>query len=680
MYLLFLVSFLLFLWQIHRNASYISESLSDYLIKLFFGLVSCVIPTGFLLSEFNLINQAIAWGVGINIFALLFNIFFRQIADNQLFNLSSSVKALPNRFLGFWQSQSFISKISFGILFVGFIITTIINFVVVFVSTPNEWDSMTGHLVKCAYYLQNGNMNRLGGTTWTIDFYPNSLPTLQILGYHLFQSEKGFKLIHHLSYWIFVIASYGIAKKISKNTAAAFFVFLVTALLPTALVQATTTETDIVLTAYLSSLTYFMFSFKEKPNKLNISLIALMSGIWFGHKVTFLLIAPAAFVVALHTFLLKKEFYKHVIFFIGVFVVSIGIYVLPTGYIGNIKEIGKFSLSSLSAPKEVMMWHGTDPYSGKEILKYGTLNLGRYGSDFLNLDGIRSTKIGSKVNETMRFLPDKLLQKFNLERKEFTVVAPFYLKNPPITFHQERPYWGIISFGMVLPLILLLFIRFKSYWKTQQGKSLIVLSIAMILHFLSLSFTAPYDPIKGRYFMNMAVWAMPILVLFFYRTAFQDSRKENHISNLISHTLQAFLAITISLSAICVVLNKRIHPIFGEKNIFNLSRMEQMTLTRPDVYSAFQKFDEIVPKNAVVALGTTNEDFEYPLWGEGFTRTLIPIHPFKAALKPIPKEAQYLFYTQGVFPYQTGDVQLNQGDLTNDTPVKENIFYLRKLK
>jgi hypothetical protein len=673
MYLLFLVSFLLFLWQVNRNASYISESLSDYCIKLFFGLVSCVIPTGFLLSEFNLISQAIAWGVGINIIAFVFTIFFQKTIDNQHFKPFDSVKELPSKFASFWNILPSISKIVFGILLAGLTVVTLTNLIVVFTTVPNEWDSMTGHLVKCAYYIQNGNMNRLGGTTWTIDFYPNSLPTLQIFGYHLFQSEKGFKLIHHLSYWAFALASFGIAKKISKNFTASFFVFLVTALLPTALVQATTTETDIVLTAYLSILTYFMFSFKEKPNKLNISLIAIATGVWFGHKVTFLLIAPAAFVVALHTFLLRKEFYKHIVFFVAVFVSSVCIYALPTGYIGNIKEVGKFGLSSLSAPKEVMMWHGTDPYSGKEILKYGTLNVARYASDFFNLDGIRSTETGNNINEAMRVLPDKLLQKLNLERKEFTVVAPFYLKNAPITFHQERPYWSIISFGMVFPLVLLLFVGFRKYSKTEQGKSLLMLSCAMILHFISLSYTAPYDPIKGRYFMNMAVWAMPLLILIGYQLSIIGKSKLFLFYCLV-------LTVTISLSAVFVVFNKRIHPIFGQKNIFNLSRMELMTLTRPDVLPAFQKFDELVPKDAIVALGTTNEDFEYPLWGEGFTRTLIPIHPFKAALKPIPTEAQYLFYTQGVLPHQADDIQLNQGDLTNDTPVKENIFYLRKLK
>ncbi len=630
-------------------------------------MVSCVIPTGFLLSEFNLINQALAWGISINILALLFNVFFRQIADNQDFNLNVSIKGLPRKFFHFWKSQAFLGKITFGILFIGVGITTIINLIIFFITVPNEWDSMTGHLVKCAYYLQNGNMNRLQGTTWTIDFYPNSLPTLQIFGYHIF-GEKGFKVIHYLSYWIFAISSYGIVFKISKNFTASFFVFLLTSLLPTALVQATTTETDIVLTAYLGCLTYFLFCFKNTSNKLIISLIALMSGIWIGHKVTFLLIAPAIFVVTIYTVLTKKEFYKHLMLFISVLIFSIGIYVLPTGYLGNVKEVGKFSLGSLSAPKEVMSWHGIERYSGKEITKYGTINTARYVSDFLNFDGLRSTDFGQKMNDKFRYFPDKAFSKMHLTQDKFWVVAPFGSK---YEFYRERPFWGIISFGMVFPLMFFVMIGFFKNPKNAQNRSFLVLIIAAILHFLSLSFTAPYDPIKARYFMNVAVWCLPILSLFF----------QEKISRMRDFYL-LFCCIIISISAILTTTNRRLYPLFGEKNIFTMNRMEQMTISRPEIYEVYQKFDEIVPKNAIVALGTQqeHEDFEYPLWGENFKRKLIPLHPFRSAVKPIPVEAEYLFYSKGVFEFKDGDILLGSKNAQNDTPVEESEFYLRKLK
>ncbi len=671
MYWIFLPLFLFFLWQIHRNAIYISESLSDYGLKLFLGLVSCIIPTGFLLSVFNQINQPVTWGLSVNLIAFLFYIIFRQIANNHHFRLKTGFQGLKNKFVTNWQNQAIVNKISMGILLTGVLTTVIINLVITFVTFPNEWDSMTGHLVKCAYYLQNGNMNRLQGTTWTIDFYPNSLPTLQMFFYHVL-GEKGFKFIHYLSYWVFALSSYGIALKISKNFTASLFVGLITLLLPTALIQATTTETDIVLSAYLGILAYTLFSFKQKPTPLNIILIALIAGIWIGHKVTFLLIAPAAVAVAIYTVLFKKEFYKNINLFLISFMISVGVYVLPTGYIGNIKEVGKFSLGSLSAPPLVMKWHGVEGYTGKEKIQNIAFNIGRYSSDFLNLDGIRSTEAGKKINDAFRYLPDKAFGSLPIESHKFTVVSYFSFSHP-IRFYVERPYWGIISFGMVLPVTLLLLYRFIRNYRqiSSTQKSMLVLVVAALLHFLSLCYSAPYDPIKARYFLNMAVWCMPLLVSFY---ALAEKKKIWQYWSLVC-------CLVVGISAVCSILFTRIHPIFDQKNIFNMSRMEQLTIARPDIYEAYRKFDEIVPENAVVALGTQqeHEDFEYPLWGAAFKRKLIPIHPFRSRVKPIPAEAEYLFYSKGVLPYQEGDIALGKGDEHNDTPVEESAFFLRKL-
>ncbi|RYU97433.1 hypothetical protein [Emticicia agri] len=671
MYWIFLLLFLLFIWQIHRNAAYISESLSDYGLKWFLGLVSCIIPTGFFLAKLNLINQPVYWGASANVIATLFHVLFRQIANNHHFNLQTGFQGLQQKLATNWLNQPVLNKVSFGILLLAVFITAIINLIISFVTFPNEWDSMTGHLVKCAYYLQNGNMDRLQGTTWTIDFYPNSLPTLQLFFYHVL-GEKGFKVIHYLSYWFFALSSYGIAYKISKNFIASLFVGLITLLLPTALVQATTTETDIVLSAYLGILAYTLFSFKQKPTPLNIILIALIAGVWIGHKVTFLLIAPAAFAVAIYTVLRKKEFYKNINLFVSSFLISIAIYVLPTGYIGNIKEVGKFSLGSLSAPPMVMKWHGVEEYTGKEKIKNIALNIGRYSSDFLNLDGLRSTDIGKKINDIFRYIPDKILGSLPIEGEKFTVVSYFSFDHP-IRFYIERPYWGIISFGMVLPVALILFYHAIRNYRTITTiqKSLLILVAASLLHFLSLSYSAPYDPIKARYFLNMAVWCMPLLAAFYVLS-------EKH---KIWQYWQLLCCLVVGVSAVCSILFTRVHPIFTERNIFNMSRMEQVTIARPDIYEAYKRFDELVPKNAIVALGTQqeHEDFEYPLWGEEFKRKLIPIHPFRSRVKPIPAEAEYLFYSKGVLPYQQGDIALGIGDEHNDTPVEESAFFLRKL-
>ncbi|MDZ7935999.1 MAG: hypothetical protein U5M51_13750 [Emticicia sp.] len=329
-------------------------------------------------------------------------------------------------------------------------------------------------------------------------------------------------------------------------------------------------------------------------------------------------------------------------------------------------------MGSLSAPPMVMQWHGVEHYSTKDKIRNLALNIGRYSSEFLNLDGIRGTDWGRELNIKFRYLPNKFFNNFNLEGDRFTVVSYFSFEHP-LELYKERPYWGIIAFGIIIPVVLVLLWKFlfKRSSIPPTEKSLMVLSVAAVLHFLSLSYSAPYDPIKGRYFLNMAVWCMPLLTMFFVE-----------IKSKIFSVYAIITTIIISLSAICTTLTVRLHPVFEPKNIFNTNRLEQLTIGRPDIYEAYKKFDELVPKDAIVALGTQqeHEDFEYPLWGKDFKRKLIPIHPFRSAVKPIPAEAQYLFYSKGVIPFQEGDIRLGGGNKIDDSVVEESEFYLRILK
>ncbi|MFN3848670.1 MAG: hypothetical protein ACK4NY_04545 [Spirosomataceae bacterium] len=667
LYFFYILCFLFFCYNIHQTIKFIATSLSDYLLKYFIVFVGSVIPTGFFLSEMNWINQPFWWIFVVYVISTIPRVIFYFTKKQGDFNLSASAKNKVEFAKKWFSSLGTFQRIAFAILFITLGFTALINVAFLLFTVPNEWDSMTGHLAKCAYYLQNGNMNRMQGTTWTIDFYPNSLPSLQIFFYHL-AGEKGFRIIHFASYWVSILAMYGIAQKLYKDFTIAVLVALLMALLPTAIVQAANTETDLVMTAYLGCLAYFILTINEQSQK------ALPTGegwVWLiltgcialGHKVTFILISPAVFILIVSTIL--KTILDNKLLIISTLIIGIAIYVLPTGYIGNIKEEGR--LGGISGPKEVMMWHGNDQFTGKQITKFGTLNVIRYGYDFFNLDGIRNLPNGEKLNDAMRYLPNKIGKKINIERPEYTVVAPFQLK-PVFPFHRERPFWGIISFLMVLPAIGLLFTTPDRVQNPVRG-TLIGLLLASIVHFLTLCYTAPYDPIKARYFMNMGVWALPLAGLLFV-----DNKRTKYL---------LFCSIFIALAAIGTILYRVNLPILSaEKSIFSMNRMEQLTISRPEIYEAYKKFDELVPQSAIVALGTQqeHEDFEYPLWGEQLTRKLIPIHPFRKAVKPIPTEAEYLFYSKGVIQFKEGDILLNNPTGDADTPVEESAFYLRKLK
>ncbi|UBM57662.1 glycosyltransferase family 39 protein [Marinilongibacter aquaticus] len=648
---------------------FLTKRPSDYFNYWFLLLVAHVIPTGYLLSALNKIDKPLFWGLFLLLFGGLSFFFIQRNAEAQYKSGSMLFKALKQNFLAFWNGLSKLERWLFGSLLTFLAACSGINILVMCITYPNEWDSMTGHLVKCAYYLQNGNMGRVHGTTWSIDYYPNSLPTLQILGFHLI-GEKGFKLIHYVSYWVFVSTTYSISKILFSNTKGAVFAAIVAALLPSALIQAVTTETDIVQSAYLGLVVWALLMVYKTLNWKNISLLVLAVSVWMSHKITFLLIGPAVAVLLVFLLFKRTELWSKVLPTLGLFLIGVAVFVLPNGYLGNLKEADHFSLGALSAPPEMMKWHGIESYSTHDKLKNFALNGLRYSSDFLQLDGIRNTEWGQKVNEAFRFLPNKLFSRFNLERKEFWVVYPFEtMGNSRLHFYKERPYWGIVSFVLVLPIVL--WLVFDFFRKRESREALLlpcVFVVAAAMHFMSLCYSAPYDPIKGRYFMNMAVWCVPLLAYFFV--------KKRGLKFLLA------CGFVIGITAVLTLSHRGLYPLVGENSVFKLNRIEQLNVTRPEGTEAYANFDKLVPEDAVVALGTQqeHEDYVYPLWGRHFKRTLIPIHPFRSPVKPVPKEADFLIYSEGVLPYQEGDIQLNKGNQINDTPVPESRFYLRKLK
>lgn len=668
--MLFYLFAVLFFFVNHQNSRRISQSLSDYVVNYFLLLVLSIIPTGYVLSELSAINKPLFWGVGVLLVSGVTFFLLRFFLPKNEFALKKNYSA--NGVKTFVSSLSFSEKVTFVILLIGFLICSLLNSYAFIYAYPNEWDSMTGHLAKCAYYLQNGSMDRIQGTTWSIDFYPNALPTLQLFFYHLF-GEMGFKFIHFLSYWIVLAGTYKISLQICQNKKIAIFVLLVTSLLPTALVQATTTETDIVFSAYLCVLIVYLLKFLRKPSTFYLSFIGLIAAVWISHKVTFLLAAPSVAVLVLYIIWKQSVFFnvRNTGIALLVFALGFSVYVLPAGYVGNVKEVGELKIGSLSAPKLVMNWHGIEHLSTKEKLTNFKLNLLRYTSDFIQLDGIRNAPAGEKINQTFRVPFDAFFSQFNIDRDAFWAVNPFRFQHADgdARFYRERPYWGWIGIGLVFPALIMFGASFfrKKKFKEIDSNLALVFFVCGVVHFLSLSFSAVYDPIKARYFMNMSVWFLPLMAYLY---------KER-----VKYYLAAS-AVIIVISAIMTLMFRDLVPLTGERSIGNLSRIEQLLLARPNLALAYKKYNELVPKNAVVALGTQqeNEDFEYPLWGESFERKLIPLHPFRQAVKPIPTEAEYLFFSEGVFEVKPGDIRLSEGRETDGVKMGESTFYLRKLK
>ncbi|GAB4016033.1 ArnT family glycosyltransferase [Spirosoma koreense] len=687
MVILYLLALFLFVFYVGRLATYISRpSLTEWWLTSFLLGAGSVILTGFVLSALYLTANTPVWAGSVFITATVLSTILRRLTPAQP---RFSVRQLArNRWTTaqMWFSQlATFPRLLFTCLLATLAVIAVTNLLLVLVTVPNEWDSMTGHLNRVMQYIQRGSMRHFGGTNWNIDTYPKSVCTLQIYSFLMTgHFENGFKFIHHLSYWTAIVSVFGIVQRIGQNRlSASFFCALSYALLPDFLMQAITTETDIVLTAYLSVLLYMLFSYRasgqNRPDSRYLYLAGMAFGIAFGHKITFALLLPSVFVIMIYTVFLSPSWSVtfgrtwRLALAIGV---GVCLWTLPTGYLKNMEVFGH----PIGPPTALKHQSVERAGSFKNLLEQGSRNVVRYGYDHVNLDGIRNLAVGAEVNHAMRqplvVLEDKLHMRLD-EETDFSI-QPFAFDRR-FVFYNANPYWGIIGFGLIFPLLFLVLIGYV------RSTPHLFLGLALGLHFAALSYSAPYDPFKGRYFIETGLFGITFLALLF-----TSPRVSIDVSGRpVWKGYVGLVTISGCLSALlCVFLNTRALPfswtaLDGKHypSAFDSDRIRQMTLGRPDIYVPYKRFDELVPDQATVALATINDDYEYPLYGPKLSRRLIVINPFEQGLKPIPKNADYLFFDKSVMPPKPGDLRLGTDTtMRNAVIVPGEDYYLRKLK
>ena len=666
------IAFISFILMNYKVASKISnKNLEEILIIGFTIYTSSVILTGYGLSALDLWNSRILWAiVPFFITSLTYYFFQRPVFAFELEHVSafkvigSAIQTTHQTY----QKLTGIERFIFACLFWSFLVVCALQITLVFNSPPNEWDSMTGHLNRILYFLQQGSMSHFIGTNWNIDTYPRSFCSLQVYPFLMSgYNEYLFKLPNVGSYWILSFGIYGILKNLGVKFKTRLFLSILFLFLPNVLMQSITTETDIVLGAYLCSIVYYLVAYRKQEKTIYLYLAGLTFGLALSHKITFVFSFIPLLILYGYCYYpaIKKKaifVFKHLII---THLLGAILYVAATGYISNFIHYGH----PIGPPTATQHQSVERAGSLGNLFVQGSRNVLRYGFDLFNLDGLRNIMLVEKLNHAMK-APfrafDQGLQ-LGLERvTEFTIIPFTFDKR--FDFYNGSPIYGSIFIFIILPSLFLFFRR--PNW--MQGLFL----LAFAVHFATLAFTAAYDPWKGRYMISSAVYLFPLLV---YISSFIFEKKQAWLTNLIL----GLIVVIISLSAIFTLgLNIRALPFnaYGKKSILELDRVSALTINRPDITPAYQNFEKLVPKNAVVALGTINDDFEYPLWGPKFSRKLIPLNPFEQGIQAIPNNADYLFFSKRVFQPQAGDIRLGTDTtLVEGVLVRGEDYYLRKL-
>lgn len=657
--LLFVVSALLWLsWK---------DAKTTQLLAFFIHISVLILISAYFLSAFNLLNKTWAWYL-VGVAAMLLSLFIRK----KLY--SNFPKFDATCWFSFWQnfkSLPLLQRLFLGFLVLSLVVINLAQLSVVLWTAPHNWDSISCHLPRTLYYWQQGNFNYFEATFWAQTMHPITQPALMLFLLQVSNmNENATQFISFLPYIFTVIAMYGIATKLQ----AAFFWAMLSAcifgLLINVLMCATTTQNDMLLTCYLAITVYFLLPENDKK-KIQIHYAIVAFALMFAVKVVALLTVPALLCVAFSQYklilkkcflkkqsekpllpLFKKQGIKKTIYFqckpalVAIFIAFI--LLLPCGYVENIQKYGHI-VGSL----EVRQKHGFTNETIAYRLEHGTKNFIRYCLDFTSLDGVVGNRLVA-LHHQLRFWVRPLgeVLSLHLESTDDVRLAsnPFRYNRLPIG-DEDGAYFGILGFALLLPLSLYAIFSEKS-------NTLRFFAIAAWLFVAAQAYSSAYDPYRGRYFTQMAVFLVP-LVAVIARLPFAVKIYTYFIT---------FLAVFLAAMAVFFHPYNAIFS-FNKKSfvypsVFALSRNEQLVRNRPQFWEDMMAFYEKVPQNAVVAVWfEPHEHGEYLLFDAQFQRKIIPYQPDKK----LPKNVDYFVYS-AQSALQPNDERLG------------NYWFLRKIK
>jgi hypothetical protein len=517
-----------------------------------------------------------------------------------------------------------------------------VNLVSALVVAPNTVDGLTYHLPRVGYYLQHGHLG------WFEANYPNQVlhakGSAVLMGWAFLASnrfEGAMLLVQYASYWIALTAIYGIGRNLGASRRYAALGACIFGLLTISLVQAPTPMNDLLVATYVGCALYFLTAFRRFGERRDLVWSGAAIGMAGAVKMTAFVAMPALGVVAGYA-LGRGRWARDAITFTGSTVVALAVLALPAGYLDNYVRFGD---PFTPAPSLANYALAQKPWG--HVLGEGSKNVLRLGLEFLSLDGLPPVGPVNRLQGIVR-LPAFALRPLGLEEPGMVGRPGFAAYRDPRS-REEHSYWGVLGIG------LLWIVPWVALRGTGHGAGVRVLAVAAIVYFLSVAYSGEYDPWRGRMFLVLGMFAIPVVACFL------EERQ--------SWGWRAFTLVVVAagcVSAISAVVFREHGTLVGARygprsvsSILLQDRPGQLTSDIPKYADAVRRYEAIVPLDATVAI-YGDYMFEYVFFGARMTRRLVPLGDGRQPMRAIPDGTQFLVFSSRTLTPTEGDVPLGQ--------------------
>lgn len=576
------------------------ENLTEILLKSVLFFSSLVVFVTEIASLFKVLNfqfTVIIW-IGIS----FINIIYLILKKEKLFYFIKTIKEYT--YTIFFRFNKFEKFLFFSVL-------TIFAFVFIqgIIYPPNNWDSMTYHMARIQNWISHHSVEHYPTSIFR-QIYQPPFSEFVIMQFNILNYGDYFS--NSMQFLFFVFSSFAIVSIVglfgikSKYKLIAVILF---ATVPEVILQASSTQNDIVVSFFILSSVYFAVKSYANVELNNFIFLALSIGLATLTKGTaYLFLAPIILIFAGAILIRLVKFKKHSI--IGFSIIALFIYLAINS--GHFIRNYNLSKNILGVDEVETKMYSNEKMSSKllfsNIIKNVGLHIGPYPiNKFAN-------KIIYKTHDLIGV---------NINNHETNFSNKLYSGSPSIPTHEDTAPNPLHLLLILFSIILLTINILKD--KKRHVKILLYLSI-IILQVILFCAYLKYQPWHTRLQMPVFVLSIPLIVY-----ALSLSCKYVKLFNK--------LILVIIFYAFCIVLFNNSRPIITLTHCFSFgqitqpisifdSRYKKYFANRSEIYdeynSVVKKIDKMNYINVGLFLG--GDDWEYPLFCKFYDKVVNPIH------------------------------------------------------
>jgi len=581
MVLVLAFSFILLVVLLYRgNGCDMREAgVKSYVLLFLFIAVSTEI-----LSYFNSITNHVILCVWIFVLVVLVSVVF----------IVSKLQRSPLSFRGLLPSLG-AYQCSERCLLIVLAIVMLITLSVAVVSPPNNWDSLTYHMARVAEWIEHQNIS-FYPTSITRQNYQMPLAEFAILHLQLLaETDRFANMVQWISFWVSIALVTLIAKELGGSFRTQLISAVIGATIPMAILQSSSTQNDLVTSAFCLSFAYFFLKFIKKANMGDVLFSSASLGLALLTKGTSFIYCSAIGVALTAAYLFQSGTEKKRLTKMGilVFTAALGVVISLPHLSRNYVLYGNF------------LSNETSLYNNHELSVSGLMsNIIRNGALHLGTPSRQANHITYDLVETI------LGEELNNPKTTF-MDSEFII---PFARHEDDagnlPHFLLICFA----------IPFLAVTHLSEKRTVCWYAATIVMAALLYCVVLKWQPWASRLHTPLFMLAAPLIALVMSGLRWLSWKRQLFTVLLLFLYSIPFLVLNASRPLIPFrgysVLRQNGNEIFRSYSVLTQSRIELYFVNNPKIYPDYSDAVKIMAKERPdeVGLFLDGNDLEYLLW------------------------------------------------------------------